>query len=194
MDHGQAIYHLYHHQKNSRRCCWRDAVRGSPEKMTLAWHRHTAWKPVWPVYKWLTPPSVAPSCQCLPCMRSSCWCYSWSGILYQWCATKKSSWPRNVFHSEELLWTLECLLHWLSSLDAAWQRLHYWWNLSRLWRYNSRLVSSLHCPSVGRSRPGMRYHGNHHLGLSNILLTRVMALYVSDPCSSTLGTPGSILR
>ena len=33
----------------------------------------------------------------------------------------------------------------------------------------------------------MRYHGNHHLDLSNRRLTRVMALSVSGPRSSRLG-------
>ena len=40
----------------------------------------------------------------------------------------------------------------------------------------------------------MRYHENHHLGLSNKRLTRQMALSVSGPYSSTLGTYCSVLR
>ena len=54
-------------------------------------------------------------------------------------------------------------------------------------RYSSKLVSNPHHPSVGRKRPGMRYDSNHHLDLSNRPLTRVMALCVSGPRSSTLG-------
>ena len=54
-------------------------------------------------------------------------------------------------------------------------------------------MSSLHRPSVGRSRPGMRYHENHHLDLSNRPLTRVMALSFSSPCNSRLGSLGFVL-
>ena len=50
-------------------------------------------------------------------------------------------------------------------------------------------MSSPRRPSVGRSRSGKHYHGNHHLDLSNRRLTRVMVLPVSNPCNSRLGSP-----
>ena len=126
-------------------------------------------------------------------MRTSCWCCSWLGFPYQRYPTERSPWPHNASRSVELFWTLGRWSRRLTRMDAGRQRLMQLWSVSNPLTYSCKLMSNPLRPLAGRSRPGKHYCGNHHQGLSNRRLTRLMVISVWAPCKLELQSPSRIL-